>query len=335
MCSSSGGSGVKRSSFLFSPEKPPVYPHKRTPAPHTPSATARTPSTATKTPSASSSSAAAAWHQSSFTPVRPAPGEGSPRTRARSIMNTSAPAIGGSSISSGFPQSPAPAASKTPSIYTSPFAAAASAKASADPEIKTPSAGAHLVSESPAAAAAAAAISLRRSPRLAAPTSNSQSLDQAARRRVPAKTLGRVDDARHTRIIKMVVSASGFAALCWLVPCRLSFYFDTVKPPPNPPPPLPPFPLLSLNSLPLGSTSTPSSALAGPIASRHIVALLTLNLHWQHARMSDGVDEAHAAAATAIASSSPPPSKSDFASKFYEFLVSKGKTSQDKSFRLE
>jgi len=184
MLGSSSGCG-KRSSSFFSPEKPPMYPHKRTPAPQTPSASARTPAAAARTP----------WRHPSFAPLAPASAD-SPRTRARSMMAIS----------------PVPlpsASSETPPIYKSPLAAASSAagtKVHSLPLIKTPSAHVDLVSKSPAAAAAAAVISLRRSPRLATPTSSNQPLHAHARA-VPAKTLGCADDARRSRIINMVVSA--------------------------------------------------------------------------------------------------------------------------------
>lgn len=177
------------------------------------------------------------------------------------MMMSSTFAIGGGG---GAVQSPARTASAAPPIYATPFAAtvsaAAAAKASVDPTVNTPGARVQSVSESPAAAAAAAAvISLRRSPRLATPTSSSH-LDHPPRRRAHAKTLGRADDARHSRIIRMVDHNQ------------------------------------------------------------------RRQVHLQHARVAE-----HADATAAPAS----PARTDFVSKFYDFLVSKGKTSQDQALRLD
>ena len=204
----------KRSSSFFSPEKPPMYPNKRTPAPQTPSAaSARTPSAAAaaaRTPSAAAAARTpSAWRPLQFTPLAHALGEDSPRTRARSMMqcasfappsSSSSSSGGGGGGGSALQSQVKPHSDAVPPVYNSPFAAPDSAAGPAASSFVSPA----------AAAAAAAAISLRRSPRLATPTSSHPA---SAPARGPAKTLGRAEDARHSRIVKMVVGA-GFFCVC-------------------------------------------------------------------------------------------------------------------------
>jgi len=274
MLDSSSGCSGKRSSSFFSPDRPPIYPHKRTPAPQTPSASARTPAAAAQTP-------------------------------------------------------------QTPPIYKSPLAIAGSSadlKAHVHPSVSTLSDHFHLVSKSPAAAAGAAAISLRRSPRLATPTSSNQP-PHAHAHNVPSKTLGRVDDARHSRIMKMVVSACcvcvRFCVRVLMTKARNQS--STISSPSLPPPPA--------LFWPSGSKSTPrhpKRTFPGDVAALVTLCSLT-NPYSQRARMGGdegAVPPGHAAAARSSLSSPPPP-KADFAPRLHEFLISKGRTSQNRSFRLE
>jgi hypothetical protein len=188
----SGGSGHKRPASFFSPEKPPVYPNKHTPAPPPSSAAA-----AAATPSAQRLPP-----NSSFSP---ASGNDSPRTRARAGSS-------GASTTIRLPSS-CPVAS-APSHHPSAFSAVASAaEQSTSPHVVyCPSSYPTAVAGSSygsAAAAAAAAASLRRSPRLTnPPTTNTHTLAAAAPAKcdnAPAKTLGRADDARQSRIVNLTV----------------------------------------------------------------------------------------------------------------------------------